>query len=449
MNQLVKKLQDAAPVKILTAGFMILILLGSFLLSLPAASRSHESISFLNALFEATSAVCVTGLVVFDTWTQFSFFGQAVLLVLIQIGGLGFVTVAFLFLLSRKKKIGLRQKSLLMESFGILNLAGIIPMVKMILKGTFLIELLGAVLLSVRFIPLFGVREGIWYSVFHAVSAFCNAGFDLFGFRSASSLITFRNDPLVILTISGLILTGGLGFVVWSDLLLKKFRFSRLNFHSKTVLQATVILLTVPTVMFTLSENNGALAGLTNGEKVLNALFLAVTPRTAGFSNIDLAGLSAAGKVLMTILMMIGAAPGSTGGGLKITTAAVLFATVRTWMKGGTGANIPLGRYRIDPQIISRAFVAFFLYLAIALAGTYILCACGESVEEALFECFSAIGTVGVSLGITSALAPLSKITIISMMFFGRLGSLTVFLALNRIDANDKLKNPVGSIIIG
>ncbi len=449
MNQIVHKLREAAPVQILTAGFMILILIGSILLSLPVASRTHDSIGFLNALFEATSAVCVTGLVVYDTWTQFTLFGQVVILVLIQIGGLGFVTVAFLFLLSRRKKIGLRQRSLLMESFGFIQLAGIIPMVKMILAGTFMIELIGALLLSIRFIPLFGMKKGIWYSIFHAVSAFCNAGFDLFGFRSASSLVTFQNDPLVILTVSGLILTGGIGFVVWSDLLRNRFSFRKLSFHTKTVLQVSLILLTVPTLMFMISESSISLNGMSGGYKLLNAFFLAVTPRTAGFSNIDLALLSSSGKILMMVLMMIGAAPGGTGGGLKITTAAVLFASVRSWIKGGTGSNIPLGKYRLDPVIVNRAFISFFIYFAVIIAGTFILCACGVSVEDALFECFSAIGTVGVSLGITSSLAPLAKITIITMMFLGRLGSLTVFLALNRFETNDKLKNPIGKMIIG
>lgn len=437
------------PAVLLSFGFAALILLGSLLLMLPISNRDGQYMPFLNALFEATSATCVTGLTVYDPYTQFTLFGQIVLLILIQIGGLGFVTVIFLFLLSRRKKIGLNQRSLLMESVSALQLDGIVPLVKLILGGSLFLELAGALLFSIRFVPLFGWKQGLWFSLFHAVSSFCNAGFDLLGAREAPSLNSFQNDPLVLLTAAFLVLLGGLGFVVWSDLLHKRFQWKKLELHTQIVLTTTMLLIVIPLFFYIMSEQNASLAGMTPLDSMVNAFFLTVTPRTAGFSNVDLSTLSPAGKLMMMALMIAGAAPGGTGGGLKITTLVLIGMTVWEWLHSTETVDTPIGRYRIDHLVVRRAFVTASLYILLAVLGSYILCLCGEGVEESLFECISAVGTVGVTLGITPTLNDISKLTVIALMFIGRLGGMTVFLALSRPSASEKVKNPVGKLIIG
>jgi trk system potassium uptake protein TrkH len=434
--------------RILAAGFALMILLGGALLCLPIANRGGTGISFLNALFTATSATCVTGLVVFDTWTQFSLFGQAVILLLIQIGGLGFITVAILFSLAIGRRIGLRERSLLAEAVSSTQVGGVVRLVRRTLIGTAMIEGAGAVLLAIRFVPLFGVKRGIWFGIFHSVSAFCNAGFDLMGIREPlSSLVHFSSDPLVVLTIGFLIIIGGIGFVVWNDLVETRFHPGKLKLHSRAVLISTLGLILGGALLVWLFERNGVLVGMSAGSQALNAFFQSVTPRTAGFNTVDMASMSDGGKLVTMLLMFIGAAPGSTGGGVKVTTLAVVAATVIASLRNRE--DVSLWHFRIDAETLRHAYSSMAIYLALTVGGVLILCAGGAALTAAAFECLSAIGTVGLTTGITAGLPPVSKGVLIALMYAGRVGSVTVFLAVARSSVGAKLKNPVGKVIIG
>lgn len=434
--------------QILSLGFAIIILVGGLILSLPIASRSGLGTPFLNALFTAASATCVTGLVVYDTWTQFSYFGQAVILLLIQIGGLGFMAVAILFSLAVGRRIGLRERSLLAEAISSMQVGGIVRLVRRMLIGTALLEGIGTALLAIRFIPVFGLGRGLWFSVFHSVSAFCNAGFDLLGVRAPfSSLTTFYDDPLVILTIALLIIMEGIGFVVWNDLIENRFHFKNFHLHTYTVLFSTFVLLLIGMVLFAAFEQNGAIGSMDMGTGILSAFFQSVSPRTAGFNSIDIASLSEGSKFITMLLMFIGAAPGSTGGGIKVTTLAIMVATVLAQLRAREDVN--LFRFRLETEVVRRTFCGVALYLAMAVGGILILCAQGQSLANSAFEALSAIGTVGLTVGITTTLPPMSRIAIIVLMYAGRVGSLTVFMAVVRHNHNGKLKNPVGKVIVG
>lgn len=434
--------------RILAAGFALIILLGGVLLTLPIANRSGAGIPFLNALFTSTSATCVTGLVVFDTWTQFTLFGQAVILLLIQIGGLGFMTVAILFSLAVGRRIGLRERSLLAEAVSSSQVGGVVRLVRRTLIGTAIFEGIGALLLAIRFVPMFGVQRGIWFGVFHSVSAFCNAGFDLMGAKEPlSSLVHFSGDSLVILTIAFLIIIGGIGFMVWNDLIDCRFRPGKLKLHTRSVLVATAGLIFIGALVFWLFERDGVLLGMGAGNQALNAFFHSVTPRTAGYNSVDMAALSDGGKLVTMLLMFIGAAPGSTGGGIKVTTLSVILAAVFGSLKNSE--DISMWRHRIDADTLRRAFTSVAVYLMMTLGGVFVLCAEGATLTASAFECLSAIGTVGLTTGITSGLPPLSKAVIIALMYAGRVGSLAVFVAVARASVGNKLKNPVGKIIVG
>ena len=434
--------------RILAVGFAVIILFGAVLLRMPIANRGGTPIPFFSALFTATSATCVTGLVVYDTWSQFSLFGQAVILLLIQVGGLGFMTVAILFSLALGKRIGLRERSLLTEAVGSLQIGGVVRLVKRTLIGTAIFEGIGALLLSIRFIPLFGLWRGIWFSIFHSVSAFCNAGFDLMGRLAPSSSLThFAADPLVILTIAGLIIVGGIGFVVWNDLVECRFRMKNLRLHTHVTLTATLALLLMGTVLFLLLEHNGVFSGMSIGERLLSAFFQSVTPRTAGFNSVDIASLTDASKLTTMLLMFVGASPGSTGGGIKTTTLVVAAATVMASLRGSE--DVSVRRLRLESDVQRRACCGIAVYGAQALIGMLVLCVQGFAFTDAAFECLSAIGTVGLSTGITPALPALSKLVIILLMYTGRVGSITVFLAVARSISHTKLKNPIGKIIVG
>lgn len=434
--------------RILTVGFACMIFLGGILLSLPIASRGGSGIPFLNALFTSASASCVTGLVVYDTWTQFSVFGQAVILLLIQIGGLGFMTVAILFSLAAGRRIGLRERSLLSEAVSSMQLGGIVRLVRRTLIGTAILEGAGACLLAIRFIPAFGVGRGIWFAVFHSVSAFCNAGFDLMGIRApVSSLTSFSRDPLVVLTIAGLIITGGVGFVVWNDLVESRFRPAKLKLHTCVVLASTLVLLVTGTVLFLLLERNGVLSRMNIGSQILSAFFQSVTPRTAGFNTVDIASLSEGGKLITMLLMFVGAAPGGTGGGIKVTTMAVMAAAAIAQFR--KEEDVSIWKFRLESDTIRRSFCSVTIYLTLTLGGVLVLCAQGQRLAASAFECLSAIGTVGLTLGITPTLSPLSRVAIILLMYAGRVGSLTVFMAVARSNTSAKLRNPIGKIIAG
>lgn len=434
---------------VLTAGVALIILIGALLLSLPFATRDG-SIPFLDAIFTSVSASCVTGLAVYDTYTKFTFFGQAVLLALIQLGGLGFMMVASLVSLMVGRRIGLYERSLLMESIGALNIGGVVRLTRRALLGTAFFEGCGALLLSLWFCPRFGFWQGLWMSVFHSVSAFCNAGFDLLGIRApGTSLITAADAPLVNFVIIALILIGGLGFIVWDDLYTKRLNFRRYSLHTKIVLSVTLILTVGGTAAFFLLERNAAFAGLPVGQQLLMAAFQAVTPRTAGFCTVDLTSLSEGGILLTIILMFVGAGSGSTGGGVKMTTFAVLVLNIAAYVRRRPSVNV-FDR-RIDDATIHKAASSAGMFLAVGLAGCMVLCVQGVPLTAALFESVSAIGTAGLSLGITSSLPAISKVTVMLLMFAGRLGSLSVAMALTRkaTPRQQHIRNVTERIMIG
>jgi len=429
----------------LAVGFASIILLGALLLMLPVSNRGGGSIPFINALFTSTSATCVTGLVVYDTWTQFTFFGQLIILILIQCGGLGFMTIAIAFAFAARRKIGLKQRSFLTEAVNSGQLGGVVHLVKRILIGTIAVEMSGAILLGMCFVPQFGKKHGIWFSIFHSVSAFCNAGFDVLG--GGRSLSDYVGNPLVIITICMLILTGGIGFIVWNDLLNQHFRFRKLKLHSRIAIKATVIITGLSTLLFLLLEKKGLFAGTPAGQNVLDAFFLSVTPRTAGFSICNNDTLTGGSKLLTMILMAIGASPGGTGGGMKTTTAVV--AACAVWSQFHNREDVNVGHFRINEETQKQAFTGIFIYLLMVVAGTFILCSGGVDLTRAAYECFSAIGTVGLSTGITPTLSAVSKLTLIFLMYMGRVGSLTVFMAVTRRTIGSKLRQPVGDITVG
>ena len=419
------------------------------MLMLPISSKDGQPIGFLDALFTATSATCVTGLVVFDTYLQFTLFGQIVILTLIQIGGLGFMTFAILFSMVLRKKIGLRERAFLMEAVSADRLAGVVRLARRVLFGTLLIEGTGALLLSLRFCPMLGLERGVWYGVFHAVSAFCNAGFDLFGYQAPyQSLVGFESDPLVLLTIAGLIVVGGIGFVVWDDVVEHRLNIRRYTLHAKAVLFGTAMLLAGSTVLFYILEADASFAGMTAPQRLLAAFFQAVTPRTAGFNAVDLTQLSEGGALLTMLLMLVGAAPGSTGGGMKLTTVAVLMMAVSAHLRRRN--DVDLFSRRIDPETVRKAFCNCTFYLSLMLSVSFVILAVQQEMlmKDVFFECISAIGTVGLSTGITRDLLPLSKALVLLLMYVGRVGSVTVFIAVSR-KKTSKLRYPVEHIIIG
>lgn len=433
--------------KVVGIGFAILILVGAILLSMPFATKTG-GISFVDALFTSASASCVTGLVVFDTYTQFTIVGQFIILLLIQIGGLGFMMVAILFSMMVGRRIGLRERSLLMESVSALNIGGIVRLTKRALIFTACIESIGAIILSFRFIPLFGVARGIWFSIFHAVSSFCNAGFDLMGVRApGSSLMYFVNDPVVSITIPVLIILGGMGFFLWNDLMEKKFRFKKFRLHTKIMLTSTVILIVGGTILFFLLEYNHAFADLPLKGKILAAFFQSVTPRTAGFNTVSMNELSSGGSILTVLFMIIGAGSGSTGGGLKITTTAVLLLHMLSYVKGYEGIDI-FGR-RVEDGAIKKAAANIASYLFVGIAGCMVIAASGFGATASVFEAFSALGTVGLSMGITSSLTIIPQLVITFMMYFGRVGSMTVAMAVTEGRVKEHLGNIKENIIVG
>lgn len=437
-----------SPNRALALGFLAIILAGALLLMLPIANRGGKGLSFLDSLFTATSATCVTGLVVADTWTQFNLLGQIILLALIQVGGLGYMTMMLQAALLMGKKLGLRQRSVMMESVSAQRLSDVRTLLRYILGGAALIEGAGALLLAIRFIPELGPARGLWYAVFHSVSAFCNAGFDLMGFREPySSLTHYVYDPLVNLTAVALVLLGGLGFLVWRDMRENGLHLRRYSLHSKLMLAATLILTVGGTALFWLAERDNLLSGMAPGEQALASLFQAVSPRTAGFNTVDLARLTSAGGLLTIALMFIGAGPGSTGGGVKVTTVAVCLLTLTAYIRGRR--EVGAFNRRLDEGQIHRAAAGVTLYITLALGGGFLLLALQPfPLQDALFEVFSAMSTVGLSTGITRELSSLNRLVIIVMMFCGRLGSLSIMMALaERLPP--RVKDPVERITIG
>lgn len=442
------------PSQMMVVGFAAVILIGAILLSLPIATQTGERTSFLDSLFTATSAVCVTGLVVVDTATYWNFFGQIVIIILIQIGGLGFMTITTLFSLIVKKRINLKERLLIQESLNQIDLSGLVKLTRYILLMTFVIEGIGALILSTVFIPQFGFIRGSWYSIFHAISAFCNAGFDLMGNVTGpySSLMYYVNNTTITLAISALIILGGLGFPVILDIVKNK-KISKLNMHSKIVLISTSILIVVGMLFIFIVEykNVGTLGNLSLKGKILASLFQSVTIRTAGFATIDLTILHQATLFIMMIFMFVGASPASTGGGVKTTTIAVLILTVKSFLLGKEDIEV-FGR-RITSSTVRKSVGIFFVGVLAVLTGILLIVLIEPEFDllEASFEVVSALATVGLSIGGSSNLTSIGKLLIVIYMFMGRVGLLTIFLALVAKNTVNKqqIRYPEGRIIVG
>lgn len=430
-------------------GFFLIIVLGSLLLFLPVSTKSSQSTSYIGALFTAVSSTCVTGLIVYDTYTHWTLFGQIVILILIQIGGLGFITIISFLMIKMKKVIGLNHRVLIQESLNTLNIRGGVKLIKRVVIGTFIIELLGAIILSIRFIPELGFGKGIYYGIFHSISAFCNAGFDLMGFREQySSFCYYYNDSVVIITLSLLILIGGIGFLVWDDLIKNKFNFKKYSLHTKIVLSSTLIITILSTVLFILFENDYLFSSMNFNEKLLSGLFSSITPRTAGFNSVDTANLSNGSKIITLLLMFIGGSPGSTAGGIKTTTFFVVILYVSSYIK--RQKDCVCFKSRIETDAIKKACIVIFINLSLICMGLLIIFASQNiDLTDVLFEVFSACGTVGMSTGITRQLNTLSKGVIILLMFCGRMGSLTFAMTLTESRKETSIRYPEEQITIG
>lgn len=421
------------PEGLLALGFLAVILVGTALLELPIATKDGRSIGLFDSLFTATSAVCVTGLVAVDTGTTFSVFGQCVLMCLIQVGGLGFMVFATMIMVMLGRKISIKGRMLIRESMNSASLTDLSGLTRLYLLLALGIELAGAAVLSIRFIPMFGARRGLWMALFHAVSAFCNAGFDLFG--GFSSLTAFVSDPLVLMTVAALIIMGGLGFSVILEALRNRQGFRGLSLHARIVLLFTTVLLLSGTAFYLFAEWNGAgtLAQLSAGDKISNAFFQSVTMRTAGFNSIDLSQMKDGSKLFSSLLMAIGASPASTGGGMKTTTVAVFALLMLSVVKGESEVNV--ARRRLSGDVTRRALAVVALFLSMLIAGTLAIAMIENgrfALADVLFEASSAMGTVGVSSIGTPNLLPASRLVLLPMMFFGRIGPLTLAVALAR-----------------
>lgn len=430
-------------------GFLGIILFGALLLMLPFASRTGEETSFLGALFTSVSATCVTGLVVYDTWTHWTLFGQLVLLAQIQIGGLGFITIGSFTMMALGRRIGLRGRELIHESLNTLQLRGSVKLVRRIIIGTLCFEGIGAALLAIRFVPEYGFLRGIYYSIFHAVSAFCNAGFDLMGCQTAyTSFTAYAGDPLVVLVLSALIIIGGIGFLVWEDILVYRRHWRSYRLQTKIVLTATAALLTGGTLLFLLTEGNGLFVDMGAGERFLAAFFAAVTPRTAGFNTIDLAAMSSAGKVLTMLLMFVGGSPGSTAGGIKTTTLVVILLYIKSYLFHEK--DCVAFQRRLGQDAVKRASVVIFINFSLAVFAVMVLLI-GQDLPlaDVLLEAFSAIGTVGMSTGLTRELNTLSRIVIMALMFLGRVGSLSFAMSFTERRHTGELRYPEEDIVVG
>ena len=431
--------------QIIILGFLSMIILGSILLMLPIATRDGKGAVFSDALITATSTVCVTGLVIHDTATYWSIFGQCVILILIQIGGMGIVTVAVSVAMFSGRKIGLMQRSTMQEAVSAHHLGGIVRLTKFILKTTVCIELIGAALLLPTFVRDFGLMKGIWYALFHSVSAFCNAGFDLIGVKEPfSSLTSYSSQPFFNFTVMALIMIGGIGFLTWEDIKNNKFHFRKYRMQSKVILTVTGILIILPALYFFFFEYQS----LPLGERILVSLFQSVTTRTAGFNTTDLTSFSETGQMLMILLMLIGGSPGSTAGGIKTTTIAVLVSSALSVFR--KEEDTLLFKRSISEDTVKSAATIFLLYIGLFIGGGMIISRL-ENIPllPALFETASAIGTVGLSLGITAQLGIVSQFILIVLMFFGRVGGLTLIFATMTKTAANAAKYPQEKMTVG
>lgn len=443
--------QSVSPMKLILGGYCLIILIGTILLTLPVSARSGQWTPISDCFFTATSATCVTGLVRFDTYTHWTMFGQLVILGMIQIGGIGFMTVAIMVMVAARKKISLSQRALMQNSVSAPQLGGIVRMTKFIALGTLVVELIGAFLLSFSFVPKFGWAKGIYFSIFHSISAFCNAGFDLMGGTTGkfSSLTGWANDWYVNLVIVVLIFVGGLGFFVWYDVLHNRFRFRKLKLQSKMVLSISTGVLLAGAVILFLTENGGeAYAGMPLNERILASLFQSMTCRTAGFNTVDFGAMSEAGIFVMICLMFIGGSTGSTAGGIKTTTFWVLcvsiFATFRR------KKNIEAFGRRMEENITRTASCVFMTYLLLACSVAVMISVLeGLPILVTLFEASSAMATVGLTMGITPSISMASKLLLAFLMLCGRVGSITMLLAFSSEKKVTNSRLPLEQIQVG
>lgn len=435
-----------SPAQVIALGFLFIILLGALLLSLPFASHGHTS--FVDALFTATSATCVTGLTTLVTAEHWTLFGKLVILLLIQIGGLGFMTFISLSAIIAKKRIGLHERQLLVQTTGSLEMNGVFLLIKRIVFGTVLFEGCGALILTIRFFTLgFSFPKSAFYGIFHSVSAFCNAGFDILG---DSSFTDYSGDFVMLITLALLIIIGGVGFIVWSDFNENGFKLKKYRLHSKIVLASTVILILSGTLILYLTERNGAFGGMGESEKWLNAFFQSTTLRTAGFASVNQGSLSSGSSVLSTLFMLIGGSPGSTAGGIKTVTVTVAVLNAISFSRNKDCVNI--FKKRIDDATVKQASAIITIYLFVLFAviiAISLLEGASASTDAIIFEVASAIGTVGLSKGITPFLTHGSKLLICFTMFFGRLGGLTLLLALAQKKRASRIERPYEKILIG
>ena len=443
-----KKESRLNPSQILAIGFAIVIFIGTILLNLPIASQNGVRTPILDCFFTSTSATCVTGLITVDTGTHWSYFGKVVIMLLIEIGGLGFMSFGTLLALILGKKITLKDRLVMQEALNFFSLQGLVKMARYILIFTFSIQIAGALLLSTQFIPEFGLEKGIFYSVFHSISAFCNAGFDIFG--GFNSLTNYYNNSVVIITISALIVIGGLGFYVWQEIYYFK-GVKKLSLHSKLALSFSAILIVGGAILMFIFEHNnpGTMKNMSAKGKFLSSLFAAITPRTAGFNSISTSDMTTASKFLTIILMFIGGSSGSTAGGIKVTTAGILLMTVISIIKGREDTEI--FKKTINKSIVYKSLAITVIGLGLVVLVTMLLSITDSyaSLEYLLYEATSAFGTAGITLGLTTKLSSIGKIIIAFTMYAGRLGPLTLAIAISKKKKSNTIKYPEDKILVG
>lgn len=446
---MLKYAKKISTTRLIALSFFIVILTGTVLLCLPVSSRSGQWTAFTDSLFTATSATCVTGLIVFDTYTHWSLFGQLVILAMIQIGGIGLMTIIIMVFIFLKRKISLHERLILMQSAGTVRVSGMVKLVKRIVSGTLVCEGTGALLLAIRFVPRMGFWQGVYYALFHSVSAFCNAGFDLMGkYEAFSSLTAYETDPLVSIVIMLLIVVGGIGFLVWDEIIRYGYHVRNYSLHAKIVLSTTLFLIVAGTLGILYLEYDTGLSGLSFQDKVLSSAFMSVTTRTAGFNSMDLSSLSEAGSLFSMVLMFIGGSPGSTAGGIKTSTLAVVFFAMISMSKGQK--QVTLFKRSLGPEIVKQASVIIIIYLTGILTATVLICHMEPySLTDILFETISAAATVGLSRGLTPSLGTFSHLILAFLMFAGRIGGLSMMLVFGEEKPQAPVQRPSEPIMIG
>lgn len=446
-----KKRRHINATQVIAIVFAMIILLGTLLLMLPAASRSGISCGFRSALFTATSATCVTGLTLYDTWTQWTGFGQTVIICLIQIGGLGFMSIATMVVFLLRRKVGLKQRLVMAQALSLNDMNGVVRLQKWVIIGSFSVEAVGALILTLRFLPEYGFATALKWGVFHSISAFCNAGFDILGcITPGASLIEFNSDPVVLLTISALIVIGGLGFLVWEEVVTVR-RFKKMSVYTRLVLMMTFVLLVLGTVCFAVLEwnNPDTIGNLSLGQKLLNSFFQSVTTRTAGFAAVDQAALTEAGKGVTIALMLVGGSSGSTAGGVKTVTMMVLLLFI--WARARGKSTVCVFRRSIATNHVMNAMTIVAIMTGLAVfGGIFISATSPVGFTDGLYESVSALATVGLTADATPNLSVAAQFLMIVYMYFGRVGVLTISLGfLMGSEAEERFRYAQTDVLIG